>query len=288
MNIQLPLNQRIDKTKLERHPSGDGWLVPTRENGKAWVLSFSGKGAKPIIGDEINYYPDGKYSKTEEDEDLMLDAYIDAYIDPYAELKAAHAAGKVIQVKFTNSDWSDAKGAKTTDWPRIWNLPPDRYRIKPDWTLADHMRRFFPNWDEATMPLHRDDFTEDMLPDGWRPQMEGERQEKGDEFLDVDGAWRADVIIGSTSHSFQGHRRTRRPLPEVKKPVPLGPEDVPPGSVIRSKGINGWGAILAVNKSGIWTISQETREVEGPYSFAEIMKDEISRDGGKTWEACSK
>jgi len=45
--------------------------------------------------------------------------------DEYAELKAAHAAGKVIQANIMiNPVWRD------TD-PK-WNLPPDCYRIKPE------------------------------------------------------------------------------------------------------------------------------------------------------------
>lgn len=51
-----------------------------------------------------------------------------AIVDPYAELKAAHAAGKVIQVKrFDRSHWDD--------WDREyapkWYLPANEYRIKP-------------------------------------------------------------------------------------------------------------------------------------------------------------
>lgn len=45
--------------------------------------------------------------------------------DPYAELKAAHAARKVIQTKWTNHGWKDNPSPD-------WTLPPDRYRIKPE------------------------------------------------------------------------------------------------------------------------------------------------------------
>jgi hypothetical protein len=51
--------------------------------------------------------------------------YADA-VDPYAELKVAHAAGKVIQI-FTT---------KWEDWPHLitpeFGASPDQYRIKPD------------------------------------------------------------------------------------------------------------------------------------------------------------
>jgi hypothetical protein len=50
-------------------------------------------------------------------------------VDPYAELKAAHAAGKVLQVRRSRlaEEW--------TDVPKVglnWNLPPSCYRIKPE------------------------------------------------------------------------------------------------------------------------------------------------------------
>ncbi len=47
--------------------------------------------------------------------------------DPYAELKAAHAAGKKIEVQMPNGEWFDYK----PDSPQ-WNLQPECYRIKPE------------------------------------------------------------------------------------------------------------------------------------------------------------
>lgn len=49
-----------------------------------------------------------------------------APVDPYAELKAAHAAGKVIQASNSEGDWKDL------DYPPLWNLAVGHYRIKPD------------------------------------------------------------------------------------------------------------------------------------------------------------
>lgn len=48
-------------------------------------------------------------------------------LDPYAELKAAQAEGKVIQLKLTLSDssWID-------DSSPDWSIPPERYRVKPE------------------------------------------------------------------------------------------------------------------------------------------------------------
>jgi hypothetical protein len=46
--------------------------------------------------------------------------------DPYAELKAAHAAGKVIQRKW--DQWEDFRDVENPDW----SLRLDQYRIKPE------------------------------------------------------------------------------------------------------------------------------------------------------------
>jgi len=83
---------------------------------------------------------------------------------------------------------------------------------KNPWSLAVHMRRFFPSWDEATMPLHRNDWTKDMLPDGWRPLLKGELITAGDEFIHgcVTHAVQVDWVKADTYHS---RHRTRRPLP---------------------------------------------------------------------------
>lgn len=46
-------------------------------------------------------------------------------VDPYAELKAAHAAGKVIQWRMPKGNWVDLVCAN-------WTALPEQYRIKPD------------------------------------------------------------------------------------------------------------------------------------------------------------
>jgi hypothetical protein len=49
--------------------------------------------------------------------------------DPYAELKAAHAAGKAIEVFIADDEYGpDRWSLKESN---SWSLPPERYRIKP-------------------------------------------------------------------------------------------------------------------------------------------------------------
>jgi hypothetical protein len=89
---------------------------------------------------------------------------------------------------------------------------------KPEWTLGrsvnGHTLRDGQEW-------HRTDWTEDMLPDGWRPLLLGEYTHVGDMLFPTSGAdtWRnkwqtqseEDVQMIPSPESY--HWRTRRPLP---------------------------------------------------------------------------
>ena len=144
---------------------------------------------------------------------------------------------------------------------------------------------------------HRNDWTEDMLPEGWRPLIKGEQVEDADQRfhseyglqtfpIKTEYGRMAEYVIAGQEHM---HLRTRRPLPTVAKLVPLGPEDVPPGSVFkRIEYANHamWIAPIAVLTSCIeFHDSVKCYQV----SFAELQdRWLISRDGGKTWQKCQK
>lgn len=65
----------------------------------------------------------------------------------------------------------------------------------------------------AGQAWHRDDWTADMLPEGWRPLLLGEREDFGDKELH-NGVW-IDVYepFVTLTHPHDEHTRTRRPLP---------------------------------------------------------------------------
>jgi hypothetical protein len=151
-------------------------------------------------------------------------------------------------------------------------------KYRKQWTLGRSVNGFTLGDGQE---WHRNDFTEDMLPDGWRPLLLGEWAEIGDQ----------DAPISNWKEAYGGFYtkgtircRTRRPLPEVKKPVPLGPEDVKCGDVVSvsSQPQNRW-MIIAVETVGIRTFA-------GLMTWSQLKDQDykISRDGGKTWEACSK
>jgi len=90
--------------------------------------------------------------------------------DPYAELKAAHAAGKVIQEDFFGA-WHDV-----TDRDPNWSLAPWLLRIKPE-TPPFKLPPPPPG-----MRWHREDgWKAEDLPQGYRPLVEGELIQSGDE-----------------------------------------------------------------------------------------------------------
>ena len=79
--------------------------------------------------------------------------------------------------------------------------------------------------------------------------------------------------------------------PEPKR-VPLGPEDVPPGSVLRRAGQGCWSAVVGSYTEGVLF---PYMPLDGPYprylnTFDELFSGnyEISRDGGRTWHPCWK
>lgn len=81
--------------------------------------------------------------------------------DPYAELKKAHAEGKVIEVFIKDDEYGpDRWSKKKSDG---WPLPPEHYRIKPEPTFQ------LPQPPPA-MQWHRTDvWQEGDLPQGMRP-----------------------------------------------------------------------------------------------------------------------
>lgn len=122
-----------------------------------------------------------------------------------------------------------------------------------------------------------------MLREGWRPLLVGEDRLSDDEIFEGRGEWVR--VGGQAARAVAGvSYRTKRPIPVEPVRLPLGPEDVSPGSVIRAIGAVGWLAISEVTLSGV-TLAKRRDEVD----YETLMRLwEISRGGGKTWEPCWK
>jgi hypothetical protein len=187
--------------------------------------------------------------------------------DPYAELKKAHAEGKVIQ-GCIRGHWIDCPHP-------TWKYPLDTYRIKPDddppWIV----------WHGGPCPLKDDEVEE------WEYKMHDGSTRK----CDSPNTRRWEHIACANDIIAYRVLKWRTPKPKVQ----LGPEDVPPLSLIRRKPEqdNGqqwhWRCVSYVHGVGIQCGNRG-------YKWEELQKDyQINRprhrdaDGNPTlWEACEK
>lgn len=92
-------------------------------------------------------------------------------------------------------------------WVCEWYPTGNDLRLAPKWQLDP------PPWGA----WHRTDWTEDMLPEGYRPLMDREELQEEDEYCDAgDEEWRETRCVGMKATSDCCHWRTRRPLPDPK------------------------------------------------------------------------
>lgn len=168
-------------------------------------------------------------------------------------------------------------------WPEVaaaiceacgWQKPA------PEWRLPDP---------PPGQQWHRTDWTQDMLPEGYRPLLLGEPWVKGDEIMRVSGqswhvagAWRHD-LLNDGAEKDSARLRTRRPLPAPVEYVPLEPSDIQPGSVVRCIGATWWKQVTGVRAENVTVCAA------GNLSWQTLADGwEIRRPGSPTWEPCKK
>lgn len=281
--------------------------------------------------------------------------------DPYAELKAAHAAGKVIQ-GLIGGHWIDSPHP-------TWKYPVETYRTRPEEqrkqdyeqygfgtaiTIAEPPFQLPPP--PPGMQWHRKDgWKAEDLPPGMRPLVVDEEEQFGDEYWSESGeCWRLTPDVGRVvSGSFRlrstrplvfthndkqwTYHRPGDPMPcedrriyilckdgidrenhvspddcrwseentadilgwryaePLTREVELGPEDVPPGSVLR---LDKWdhaytsGAVFLNGVHLLWPISRAVKFLR----WSELQKEWLinrprhrDENGNPTkWEKCSK
>jgi hypothetical protein len=158
----------------------------------------------------------------------------------------------------------------------------------PPWTLTRHIPGFRPLRDGEEW-LAVEHWNRETLPDGARPLFVGEAREDGDEvFCFETQGWhvwpyRTSIISLSVVDSSANPTRTRRPLPEpAPEPakVPLGPEDVLPGSVISNEtiGMAHW-KYVEPTQEGMRLVSSGTDECVIGWEEAMIVGWKIHRPG---------
>jgi hypothetical protein len=183
--------------------------------------------------------------------------------------------GEQIQVQLLSGEWADTAifdprlPHRRKPKPGLWTLPPP-----PDGQ----------QW-------HRTDWTEDMLPEGWRPLLKGEAYKNGDEYK-VYSEWRVETNVSSYQTTDYCHfpTRTMRPLPTPPRMVPLGFCDVPPGSCLSTT--SGRGSWWQVLWAGNYLIVAELGRLE--YEYLQTNGFQIHRpgdndaDGKPVFRKCEK
>lgn len=159
--------------------------------------------------------------------------------------------------------------------PFHWDKPKE-----PEWTLSRELPGFRPLRDGEEW--HRNDWKKEMLPEGWRPLLAGEKCDC--EMLKSTWMQRTKHSLMMPMAEFHDHARTRLPLPDPPKMVPLEAGDIPLTSLIRNGPCN-ISSVVAINNS----------HVVSSYQFAIIPMDklqengwEIRRPGSTTWKKCEK
>jgi hypothetical protein len=103
-------------------------------------------------------------------------------------------------------------------------------------------------------------------------------------FIEAEDKWR-DCQAGSRSLEFNYPPERYRVKPEPVL-VPLGPQDVPPGSVFRwpEWTEHAWKACHEVDSESVYFPD----DTKSSFCFLKNYGALISRDGGKTWQRCEK
>lgn len=148
-------------------------------------------------------------------------------------------------------------------------------------------------------PLHNpDNLTAEQVGVGWRLTLKGEKPTPGAQMWvdedDINGPWEKrdfETRLYCAGTTYRLPLSVPWPEPETKT-VPLGPEDVLPGSVFRHKGDDGYIAPTSVFNGGIYSHD----EVVFLLNFQHLMSEfQINRSipltgkwDASAWEPCHK
>ena len=184
------------------------------------------------------------------------------------EAAIAFAQGKRVQTAVAGG-WANITQYAQFDGP--W----EDFRLKPAPVPPGDL-----TWDEAR-ELHEEGVSIQFCAPGHYSAL-----------ADECGAW-DDVVSWfdcSGRNEIEAAAYRRKPQP---KRVPLGPEDVPPGSVFRNQHWGrSWSACLGAWTEivGLATVNADAPALAIKRSYQALLDEgwQISRDGGKTWEPCWK
>ena len=180
-----------------------------------------------------------------------------------AALFTAAAEGKEIQ-RLVKDDWIMTDLYSLTVHATIY---PELYRVKPAWTLPAPPEG--KSW-------HRQDFAESDLPEGWRPLLLGEPEQKEDQCF-VFQQWHDDPVC-STATPNDNKRRTRRPLPAEPKFIPWDFLTAPLTLRVKRKNSDDCAAIALLMPNG-FKIYYDANASGRVCTFAGLLSDFTQIDG---------
>lgn len=184
---------------------------------------------------------------------------------------------------------ADGKKWETQDAAGVWR--ESSKRSNPVYIAGNGRKIRLKQWHLPDLPegyeWHRNDWTEEMLSDGWRPLLLGESVEVGDDvWLNKEYGWNTSANGSSIGRNpLHPFARTRRPLPPPKpklREVQLCADDVKAGDeFLVGRYRHTWSSI----KDGYVTYGSG-----GIYSFEEMMQmgHKIRSVGETEWCKCSK
>lgn len=164
----------------------------------------------------------------------------------------------------------------------LGGIPSDSLRLVKKWELAPppHGR-----W-------HRSGWTEEMLPEGWRPMLYGEKFQPGDEIIHSKGYWEniSNVLVGSThwipASGDTRYSRTRRTLPEQNTDlIPMSRDDFPDSCMLLNPKLNGF-----ISRIVCRTNSSMKVNAYGEVTYEKLLSDGWmwKKPGDDTWKPCGK
>lgn len=190
--------------------------------------------------------------------------------DPYAELKAAHAAGRVIQ-QLTDGVWYDF-----TTGP-CWSEPPNEYRIKPT-TFTAHGKTWTRHTPGDPMPCNGATKVHVLM----RQENEGLIDDKA---LKASGWLWNKYREDANDCEIIGWRYADEPTPP--KLIPLDINDIRATDEFRL--IDNDHQICAMLHANDQRVKLALDSMNGTFEYATLAKTHLRRQHGSTeWKPCTK
>lgn len=168
----------------------------------------------------------------------------------------------------------------------LGGIPSDALRLVKKWELAPppHGR-----W-------HRSGWTEEMLPEGFRPMLDGEKFQPGDEIISCKGNWQniSSVLAGDLSDNISAsldtrYSRTRRTLHTEVQPkpdlIPMSRDDFPDSCMLLNPNRNGF-----ISRMVCRTNSSIKVNAYGEVTYEKLLSGGWmwKKPGDDTWRICGK